>query len=70
VERVRTGGPVRAEETARAVARSREAVVTLGLGPGHGDPRDIELATRVDAFGFAMEARRGADGLELTAVPA
>ena len=67
VERVRTGEPVRAEETARAVAGSREAAVTLGLGPGHVDPRDIELATRVDAFGFAMEARQGANGLELTA---
>jgi 2-phosphosulfolactate phosphatase len=39
VERVRIGEPVRAEETARAVAGSREAAVTLGLGPGHVDPR-------------------------------
>ena len=67
VERVRTGQPIRAEETARAVAGSREAAVTLCLGPGHVDPRDVELATRVDAFGFALEAHRGADGLELTA---
>jgi 2-phosphosulfolactate phosphatase len=70
IERVRTGEPARVEETARAVAASREAAVTLGLGPGHVDPRDVELATRVDAFGFAMEARRGATGLELTARPA
>jgi 2-phosphosulfolactate phosphatase len=69
IERVRVGAPVRAEETARAVAGSREAAVTLRLGPGHVDPRDVELATRVDAFGFAMEARRGADGLQLTAHP-
>jgi len=69
VDRVRAGEPVGAEETARAVAGSREAAVTLALGPGHVDPRDVGLATRVDAFGFAMEARRGANGLELTARP-
>jgi 2-phosphosulfolactate phosphatase len=67
IERVRTGRPARAEETAKAVAGSREAAVTLGLGPGHVDPRDVELATRVDAFDFAMEARPGPDGLELIA---
>jgi len=44
-----------------------EAAVTLGLGPRHVDPRDIELATHVDAFDFAMEARRTATGLQLTA---
>ena len=67
IERVRTGQPVRARETAKAVAESREAAVTLALGPEHVDPRDIELATCVDAFDFAMEARRSAAGLELTA---
>jgi 2-phosphosulfolactate phosphatase len=67
IERVRTGEPIRAQDTARAVAESREAAVTLGLGPGHVDPRDIDLATCVDAFDFAMEARRSARGLELTA---
>ena len=65
IERVRTGEPIRAEQTAKAVAESREAAVTLGLGPGHVDLRDIDLATRVDAFDFAMEARRSASGLEL-----
>jgi 2-phosphosulfolactate phosphatase len=70
IERVRTGAPVRAAETAAAVAGTPEAVRTLSLGATHVDPRDVELATRVDAFGFAMEARRSADGLELTpAVP-
>ena len=67
IERVRTGKPIRARETAKAVAESREAAVTLGLGAGHVDPRDIELATRIDAFDFAMEARRSANGLELVA---
>jgi hypothetical protein len=33
------------------------------------DPRDVELATRVDAFDFAMEARRRPGGLELTPQP-
>ena len=41
--------------------------MTLGLGPRHVDPRDIELATQVDAFDFAMEARRTTTGLQLTA---
>jgi hypothetical protein len=67
IERVRTGKLIRARETAKAVAESREAAVTLGLGAGHADPRDIELATRIDAFDFAMEARRSANGLELVA---
>ncbi len=65
IERVRTGVPARAPETAAAVAASPEAARTLSLGAGHVDPRDVELATRVDAFDFAMEARRTADGLEL-----
>jgi hypothetical protein len=69
IERIRVGEPVRAAETARAVAGSQEAAVTRRLGPSHTDPRDIELATRVDAFRFAMEARQRADGLELTAHP-
>ncbi|WP_375483062.1 2-phosphosulfolactate phosphatase [uncultured Jatrophihabitans sp.] len=67
VERVRTGEAIDADRTARAVATSREAEVTLALGPGHVDPRDIELAVRVDAFDFAMEARPTDGGLLLTA---
>ena len=66
IERVRTGVPARAGETAAAVAATPEAVRTQSLGAPHVDPRDIELATRVDAFDFAMEARVTADGLELT----
>jgi 2-phosphosulfolactate phosphatase len=66
IERVRTGAELRAAETAAAVAATPEAARTLGLGAGHVDPRDVELATRVDAFDFAMEARATADGLELT----
>lgn len=66
IERIRTGRPARAEQTARAVADSPEAARTLALGAGHVDPRDVELATRVDAFDFAMRARETDRGLELT----
>jgi 2-phosphosulfolactate phosphatase len=66
IERVRTGAPIAAARTAAAVAGTSEAARTLSLGAGHVDPRDVELATRVDAFDFAMEARRTAAGLELT----
>jgi len=65
IERARTGRPLDAAATARAVATSQEAEVTLALGPDHVDPRDVELATRVDAFGFAMEAHPHPDGLFL-----
>jgi 2-phosphosulfolactate phosphatase len=66
IERVRVGLPADAAETARSVAGSAEAARTIALGAGHADPADIELATRVDAFDFAMQARRTASGLELT----
>ena len=36
-----------------------------GLGNGHVDPRDVELAVRVDAFDFAMEATSRPEGLVL-----
>jgi 2-phosphosulfolactate phosphatase len=65
IERVRTGRPIEAEATAQALLASAEAAVTLALGAGHVDPGDIELAARVDAFDFAMEARATPLGLEL-----
>ena len=68
IERVRGGEPIDAEATARAVAGSHEAEVTLALGADHVDPRDVELAVRVDAFDFAMEARPVGDLLRLTPV--
>ena len=67
IERARVGEPLEADATARAVAASSEAAVTLALGPEHVDPRDVELAVRVDAFDFAMEARTVDGGLRLTA---
>jgi hypothetical protein len=42
-------------------------VRTLALGDGHVHPADILLATRVDAFDFAMEVERTPDGLRLEA---
>ena len=69
IERARTGQHLDAGATAGAVADSAEAAVTLALGPGDVDPHDIELATRVDAFDFAMEAHSHANGLLLLAHP-
>lgn len=67
IERIRRGEPAAAEQTADAVLTSAEAARTLALGPEHADPRDIELAVRVDLFDFAMEAADTRDGLEVTA---
>lgn len=58
IERARLGVDLDAESTSRFVANSEEAKRTLALGPGHVDPEDIALATRVDAFDFAMEVHR------------
>ena len=38
----------------------------LMLGPEHCDPSDIEFASRLDAFDFAMEVERTPDGLRVT----
>ncbi len=37
------------------------------LGPDHCDPADIEFASRLDVFDFAMEVERTPDGLRVTA---
>lgn len=65
IEALRTGAPSDPAEVARRVAASDEARRTLELGAGHVDPADIELATAVDAFDFAMEVTRTGDGLRL-----
>ena len=65
IERIRVGDPPDSDATAAAVRDSREAAVTLGLGPDHADPRDVELATDVDAFDFAIQAARTPAGLQL-----
>jgi len=58
IERARTGRPLDATTTADAVARSDEAERTLAVGDGHVHPDDIDYATAVDRFDFAMEAER------------
>jgi 2-phosphosulfolactate phosphatase len=68
IERARCGLPLDAERTARSVADSDEAVRTLAIGPGHVHPEDIERAVDVDAFDFAMEVTRVAEGLRLDRV--
>lgn len=68
IDRAWSGAPLDAESTAAAVRSGDEAAATLALGDGHVDPRDVELAVRVDAFDFAMEARSVPDGVVLQAV--
>ncbi|MGS0684435.1 2-phosphosulfolactate phosphatase [Nakamurella sp. GG22] len=65
IERARRGQPLAADRTVTAVLGSAQAAVTHALGVGNADPRDVELATRVDAFDFAMEAESSATGLVL-----
>ena len=68
IERARLGQPLRAAATAELVATSEEAARTLVIGAGHVDPADVELAVAVDAFDFAMEVTRSANGLRLDRV--
>jgi hypothetical protein len=65
IERARQSQPLEAERTAHEVATSPEAANTLALGPLSAPSHDIELATRVDAFDFAMEAVRAPAGIRL-----
>lgn len=65
IERARVGDDLAADRTARFVRDSDEARRTLALGPGHVDPGDIDLATDVDRFGFAMEVHRIGEQLRL-----
>jgi 2-phosphosulfolactate phosphatase len=65
IEALRRGEEPDADAVARAVAGTDEAVRTLALGVGHVDPRDIEYATAVDRFDFAMEVTRDGHGLRL-----
>lgn len=67
IESVRSGGAFDPAAVGRSVASGDEAITTLRLGAGHVHPDDIVLATRVDAFDFAMEASRIDGRLVLTA---
>ncbi len=69
IERARLGRDLEIEATARALAASDEAAHTLALGPPHVDPRDVEFASRVDRFDFAMEVVRTPGGLFLAPIP-
>jgi 2-phosphosulfolactate phosphatase len=65
IEAHRTGAAVNPDLVAAALLDTDEARLTLRLGPEHCDPDDIALASRVDAFDFAMEVERTALGLRL-----
>jgi 2-phosphosulfolactate phosphatase len=70
IERVRLGQDPDTERTAAALLATDEARRTLALGTDHCDPLDIELASRVDVFDFAMEVTRDDRGLRLDKHPA
>ena len=55
IERARTGRPIDASATAERLLETMEASRTLALGAEHCDPLDIEFASQVDRFDFAME---------------
>jgi len=68
IEAVRLGLDPDPAAVALVVSSSDEAARTLTLGPGHVDPTDIQLATAVDRFAFAMEVTRDEQGLRLNRV--
>lgn len=55
------GGSIVVVDVIRAFSTAAYA-----FGSEHCDPTDIELAARVDAVDFAMEAERTGEGLRLT----
>ena len=69
IERARLGLPLEADRTAHDVATSDEAAHTISHGIASAPPEDIDLATRVDAFDFAMEVVRAPEGLRLERRP-
>jgi 2-phosphosulfolactate phosphatase len=66
IEHIRLGRSVDARAVAADLLATDEAARTLRLGPEHCDPADIEFASRLDAFDFAMEVHRDLDGLRVT----
>jgi 2-phosphosulfolactate phosphatase len=69
IERARLGADLDIDGTTQALLATDEAVRTLALGPDHCDPLDIEFASRIDAFDFAMEVVRDEHGLRLERRP-
>jgi|SRR5665213_2461632 len=65
IECIRTGREADHLGVAEAVANTSEARRTLALGPDHVDPADVEFATDVDRFDFAMEVERVGERLRL-----
>lgn len=65
IEAIRVGEHVDPSTVAERLLASGEAEMTLALGPDHCDPTDIQLASRLDAFDFAMEVTRTTAGLRL-----
>ncbi len=55
IERARTGQRLDSSRTAEQLLDTMEASRTLALGAEHCNPLDIEFASRVDRFDFAME---------------
>lgn len=55
IERVRTNRPLLAKPIFQRLLETVEARRTLSLGPEDCDPLDLEYASRVDRFDFAME---------------
>jgi len=55
IERARTGRPLNAQDTSQQLLDTMEASRTLALGAEHCDPLDIDFASQVDRFDFAME---------------
>lgn len=55
IERARTDRSIDASTAANQLLDTMEASRTLALGPAHCDPLDIEFASDVDRFDFAME---------------
>jgi 2-phosphosulfolactate phosphatase len=70
IERARIGAPLDAATAASYVAHCDEAVFTLRLSGDDVHPDDIDYATRVDAFDFAMEVTRVDGKLRLDRRPA
>ncbi len=65
IEAVRLGRRPDPDAVAAAVRDTLEARRTIALDPEHGGPLDVDFATDVDAFDFAMEVIRDDLGLRL-----
>ena len=68
IERARTGRPLDAHDTSQRLLDTMEASRTLALGADHCDPQDIQFASHVDRFDFAMEVTIDDIGHRLQAV--